>query len=168
MWVSDYGYDETLHAFEKTATKLGVDQIDLLILHQPMPQHFDRTIQAYRALERLLADGRCEPSASATSCRTTSRRCASRPRSCPAINQVELHPYFTQPAVQRANAELGILTQAWSPIGGITFYPAGGRSRRSVIDDGRSVVSPPSRQVARAGHAAMAPTAGPVGDSQVD
>ncbi|HZB43323.1 MAG TPA: aldo/keto reductase [Ilumatobacter sp.] len=51
VWVSDYGYDETLHAFGKSAKKLGVSQIDLLILHQPMPQHFDRTMEAYRALE---------------------------------------------------------------------------------------------------------------------
>lgn len=51
VWVSDYGYDETLHAFEKSAAKLGVAQIDLLILHQPMPQHFERTVEAYRALE---------------------------------------------------------------------------------------------------------------------
>src|SRR5690348_134117 len=43
VWVSDYGYDETLDAFEKSAAKLGVSQIDLLILHQPMPQHFERT-----------------------------------------------------------------------------------------------------------------------------
>jgi len=58
VWVSDYGRDETLHAFDKSAAKLGVEQIDLLILHQPMPQHFDRTVDAYRVLERLLADGR--------------------------------------------------------------------------------------------------------------
>src|SRR6478752_5449825 len=57
VWVSDYGLDETLRAFDKSATKLGVDQIDLLILHQPMPQHFERTIGAYLALERLLAEG---------------------------------------------------------------------------------------------------------------
>lgn len=58
VWVSDYGFDETLHAFEKSAIKLGLEQIDLLILHQPMPQHFERTVAAYHALEQLLADGR--------------------------------------------------------------------------------------------------------------
>src|SRR5437763_9460296 len=57
-WISDYGYDETLHGFEKSAGKLGVDQIDLLILHQPLPSAFDRTLEAYRALETLLADGK--------------------------------------------------------------------------------------------------------------
>src|SRR6476469_2231044 len=58
IWISDYGYDETLHGFEKSAAKLGVDQIDLLILHQALPSDFDKTLQAYRALETLLADGR--------------------------------------------------------------------------------------------------------------
>ena len=58
VWISDYGYDETLHAFEKSARKLGVDQIDLLILHQALPSAFDRTLEAYRALETLLAEGK--------------------------------------------------------------------------------------------------------------
>ena len=54
VWISDYGYDETLHAFEKSTRKLGVDQLDLLILHQALPSAFDRTREAYRALEKLL------------------------------------------------------------------------------------------------------------------
>src|SRR4051794_41124832 len=57
IWISDYGYDETLHGFEKNARKLGVEQIDLLILHQALPS-VDRTLEAYRALEMLLADGK--------------------------------------------------------------------------------------------------------------
>src|SRR5580765_9067068 len=55
IWISDYGYDQTLHGFEKSAAKLGVDQIDLLILHQALPSAFDRTLGAYRALETLPA-----------------------------------------------------------------------------------------------------------------
>ncbi len=58
IWISDYGYDETLHGFEKSAAKLGVEQLDLLILHQALPSAFDRTLEAYRALETLLADGK--------------------------------------------------------------------------------------------------------------
>src|SRR3954451_10394335 len=50
VWVSDYGYEPTLHAFEKSARKLGVEQIDLFILHQAMPSAFDATVQSYRAL----------------------------------------------------------------------------------------------------------------------
>ena len=58
IWISDYGYDETLHGFDKSARKLGVDQIDLLILHQALPSEFEKTLEAYRALETLLADGK--------------------------------------------------------------------------------------------------------------
>ena len=57
MWISDYGYDATLHAFDKSAGKLGLDRIDLLILHQPMPRQFELTTEAYRALETLLDKG---------------------------------------------------------------------------------------------------------------
>ena len=135
VWVSDYGYDQTRHAFDKSAAKLVVSQIDLLILHQPMPQHFDRTIQAYRALERLLADGQVRAIGVSNFMPHHLAALRERTEVVPAVNQVELHPYFTQTAVQRANAELGILTQAWSPIGGITFYPGWGEDRRSVLDD---------------------------------
>ena len=58
IWISDYGYDKTLHGFEKSARKLGVDQIDLLILHQALPSDFEATLEAYRGLETLLADGK--------------------------------------------------------------------------------------------------------------
>jgi 2,5-diketo-D-gluconate reductase A len=71
IWISDYGYEQTLHGFDKSARKLGVDHIDLLLLHQALPSQFEKTLQAYRALETLLADGRCAPSGSATSWSTT-------------------------------------------------------------------------------------------------
>ena len=135
VWVSDYGYDQTLHAFDKSATKLGVDRIDLLILHQPMPQHFERTLEAYRALERLLTDGRVRAIGVSNFMPHHLSALLERSQVIPAVNQVELHPYFRQPAVQAANAEHGILTQAWSPIGGITFYPGWGEDRTSALAD---------------------------------
>jgi hypothetical protein len=58
IWISDYGYDQTLRGFAKSARKLGVDQIDLLVLHQALPSQFDGTLEAYRALDALLADGK--------------------------------------------------------------------------------------------------------------
>ena len=135
VWVSDYGFDQTLHAYEKSATKLGVSQIDLLILHQPMPQHFERTVQAYRALERLLDDGHVRSIGVSNFMPHHLAALREQTTVVPAVNQVELHPYFTQPGVQRADAESGILTQAWSPIGGITFYPGWGENRASVLED---------------------------------
>jgi diketogulonate reductase-like aldo/keto reductase len=128
VWISDYGYDQTLHAFDKSAGKLGVDQIDLLILHQPLPSRFDLTREAYRALETLLADGRVRAIGVSNFMPEHLGALLEQATVIPAVNQVEVHPYFTQPAVQAADATHGILTQAWSPIGGITSYRGTGTS----------------------------------------
>ena len=135
VWVSDYGYDETLHAFEKAARKLGVDQLDLLILHQPAPDRFDKTVAAYRALETLLTDGKVRAIGVSNFKRRHLDDLLGRTEVVPAVNQIELHPYFAQTDVRAADAEQGILTQAWSPIGGITFYPGYGEGRKNVLDD---------------------------------
>ena len=135
VWVSDYGYDQTLHAFEKAIRKLGVDQLDLLILHQPAPDRFDRTVAAYQALETLLTDGKTRAIGVSNFMRHHLDDLLRQTDVVPAVNQIELHPYFAQPDVQKADAEHGILTQAWSPIGGITFYPGWGEGRRNVLED---------------------------------
>jgi len=135
VWVTDYGYDRTLHAFEKATGKLGVSTLDLLILHQPVPTRFDTTIGAYKGLETLLADGKVRAIGISNFMPTHLERLFGETGVVPAVNQVELHPYFAQPGVQKADAEHGILTQAWSPIGGITFYPGWGDQRRSVMED---------------------------------
>lgn len=132
VWISDFGYDETLHAFDKSAAKLGIQQIDLLILHQALPERFDLTLDAYRALERLLADGVVRSIGVSNFMPDHLDRLLADTSVVPAVNQVELHPYFTQPDVQAADDAHGILTQAWSPIGGITFYRDTGTS---VLDD---------------------------------
>lgn len=128
VWISDYGYDETLHAFDKSAGKLGVDQIDLLLLHQPVPTAFDRTVDAYRALETLLAEGRVRAIGVSNFMPEVLANLLERTSVVPAVNQVELHPFFTQPEVQAADASHGVVTQAWSPIGGITSYRGSGVS----------------------------------------
>jgi len=133
IWISDYGYDETLHAFEKSAGKLGVDQIDLLILHQALPSAFGRTLEAYRALETLLADGKVRAIGVSNFMVEHLTTLLDRATVVPAVNQIECHPYFQQRDVQDFGAGLGILTQAWSPIGGITFYRDG--SHGSTLDD---------------------------------
>lgn len=136
VWVTDYGYEHALHAFDKATGKLGVDTLDLLILHQPIPTRFDNTIAAYQALETLLADGRVRAIGVSNFLPLHLDTLLEATTIVPAVNQIELHPYFTQGAVQAANAARGILTQAWSPIGGITFYPGPwGDERRSVMQD---------------------------------
>jgi diketogulonate reductase-like aldo/keto reductase len=133
VWISDYGYDATLHAFDKSAGKLGVDQLDLLILHQALPSRFDLTVEAYRALEQLLADGRVRAIGVSNFMPDHLDDLLKNTSVVPAVNQVEVHPYFSQPDVLAANAAHGILSQAWSPIGGITFYRDG--SGGSTLED---------------------------------
>lgn len=128
VWISDYGYDATLHAFEKSAAKLGVDRLDLLLLHQPLPERFDLTLDAYRALEKLLADGNVRAIGVSNFMPDHLRRLLAETSVSPAVNQIEVHPFFRQTALQRIHAEHGILTQAWSPIGGITSYLGGGKT----------------------------------------
>jgi len=125
IWISDYGYDQTLHGFEKSAGKIGVDQIDLLILHQALPSEFDKTLEAYRALETLLADGKVRAIGVSNFMVDHLTTFLDQINVVPAVNQIEVHPYFAQREVQTFGAEHGILTQAWSPIGGITHYRDG-------------------------------------------
>jgi diketogulonate reductase-like aldo/keto reductase len=132
IWISDYGYDETLHGFEKSAGKLGVVQLDLLLLHQPLSSAFDRTLGAYRALEKLLAEGRVRAIGVSNFMPEHLERLLAETSVAPAVNQIEVHPYFQQATLQRLNTRHGILTQAWSPIGGITFYRGGDKG---TLDD---------------------------------
>src|SRR3954465_1701039 len=101
IWISDYGYDETLHGFEKSAAKLGVEQIDLLILHQALPSEFERTLGAYKALETLLADGKVRAIGVSNFRVQALRELLDRATVVPAVNQIEVHPYFAQREVQR-------------------------------------------------------------------
>jgi len=128
IWISDYGYDSTLHAFDKSAGKLGIDRIDLLLLHQPLPSAFDRTIGAYRALENLLAEGRVRAIGVSNFMPEHLERLLAETTIVPAVNQIEVHPYFQQAALRQLNGQHGIINQAWSPIGGITFYRGNGKS----------------------------------------
>src|SRR5437763_2640435 len=96
IWISDYGYEETLHSFDKSAGKLGVEQIDLLILHQALPSAFDKTVEAYRALERLLADGKARAIGVSNFMVEHLTELLDETTVVPAVNQIEVHPYFQQ------------------------------------------------------------------------
>jgi 2,5-diketo-D-gluconate reductase A len=133
VWITDYGYDETLHAFYKSAGKLGVDQIDLLILHQALPGEFELTIGAYQALEKLLDNGKVRAIGVSNFMPDHLSQLMEATSIVPAVNQVEVHPYFRQSDLLAFNHQHGILSQAWSPIGGITFYRDG--SHGSTLAD---------------------------------
>jgi diketogulonate reductase-like aldo/keto reductase len=132
IWISDYGYDSTLHAFDKSARKLGVERIDLLLLHQPLPSAFDRTLDAYRALEKLLADGKVRAIGVSNFMPAHLERLLGTASVVPAVNQIEVHPYFQQTALRRLHEQRGIRTQAWSPLGGVVSYM--GRKKSTLLD----------------------------------
>lgn len=133
VWISDFGYDETLHAFDKSAGKLGLEQLDLFILHQALPGEFGKTLDAYRALEKLLADGKVRAIGVSNFMESHLTQLLAETSVVPAVNQIEVHPYFRQSGVLAADEANGIVSQAWSPIGGITFYRDG--SHGSTLQD---------------------------------
>src|SRR5947208_3053197 len=87
-----------------------------------------KTVEAYRALEHLLAEGRVPAIGVSNFMPEHLAALLDQSSVVPSVNQVEVHPYFTQPGVQKANAEHSVLTQAWSPMGGITSYRGNGHS----------------------------------------
>ena len=136
VWVSDYGYDEALHAFDVSTRKLRVDYVDLYMLHQPLPQDFDATVNAYRALERLLADGRVRAIGVSNFSPAHLGTVLPRLTVTPAVNQVEVHPYYSQSELRQEHARLGIATQAWSPLGGVYVYrPSDSDGPRNALTD---------------------------------
>jgi 2,5-diketo-D-gluconate reductase A len=166
VWITDYGYDQTLHAFDKSAGKLGIDQIDLLILHQALPGEFDLTIGAYQALETLLGDGKVRAIGVSNFMPDHLSALLAATSVVPAVNQIEVHPYFRQFELLAVNGEHGILSQAWSPIGGITFYRDGSHGstlQDAVIND----IAAAHGKTPAPGDAALAPAAGPPGDPEV-
>src|SRR5262249_35606108 len=125
LWISDYGYDSTLRAFEASLRRLGLDYLDLYLLHWPVPANFDATVASYRAAEKLLADGRVRAIGVSNFNPEHLENLIDDTEVVPALNQVELHPFFTQPDVCHADARYGVLTQSWSPIGGVlSNHPA--------------------------------------------
>jgi diketogulonate reductase-like aldo/keto reductase len=119
LWVADSGYESALRAFDASLRRLGFDSIDLYLLHWPAPTDFDATVGAYQAAEKLLADGRARAIGVSNFQPHHLDDLLRQTEIVPAVNQVELHPYFAEQALREAHARHGIVTQAWAPIGGV-------------------------------------------------
>jgi diketogulonate reductase-like aldo/keto reductase len=124
LWISDYGYESALRAFEASLRRLGLDYVDLYLLHWPTPSDFEATVASYRAAESLLADGRVRAIGVCNFSPKHLEDLMARTEVVPAVNQVELHPFFTQRELREAHARLRIVTQSWSPLGGVNVYAA--------------------------------------------
>jgi diketogulonate reductase-like aldo/keto reductase len=122
LWISDYGYEQALVGFDGCLRRLGFDYIDLFLLHHPVPSDFDGTVAAYKAAEQMLANGCARAIGVSNFSQRHLENLISQTNVRPMLNQVELHPFFTQPELREFHAAKGIVTQAWSPLGGVKRY----------------------------------------------
>lgn len=116
LWNANHGYDAALRAFDQSLEKLGTDYVDLYLIHWPVPEQ-DLYIESWRALEKINADGRARAVGVSNFPAEALERLVKESTKVPAINQIELHPYFSQPAMRQLNEKLGITTEDWSPLG---------------------------------------------------
>jgi diketogulonate reductase-like aldo/keto reductase len=113
---SEQGYDKTMAAFDASMAKLGLDVLDLFLIHWPLPM-FDLYVDTWRAFEKLQADGRIRSIGVSNFEIGHLERLAAETGTVPAVNQVELHPQFPQSELRAYHAEHGIVTESWGPLG---------------------------------------------------
>jgi diketogulonate reductase-like aldo/keto reductase len=131
LWNADQGYEPALSAFDKSLSRLGLDYVDLYLIHWPL-QDDERILRTWDALEAIAESGRAKAIGV----------CNFEPRhlellvgrgGIPAVNQVELHPHLPQQAVRAAAAKHGIAVESWSPLGGTSNSGWGPNSKPNTL-----------------------------------
>ncbi|MFJ6998634.1 aldo/keto reductase [Streptomyces albidoflavus] len=126
LWNSDHGYDAALRAFDSSLEKLGLDHVDLYLIHWPQPAK-DTAVDTYKALEKIYSEGRARAIGVSNFLPEHLERLIDATSVIPAVNQIELHPHLQQRAAREYHDEQGITTEAWSPLGqgkGLLEVPA--------------------------------------------
>ncbi|MEU9122223.1 aldo/keto reductase [Streptomyces sp. NPDC048506] len=116
LWNSDQGYDATLRAFDASLAKLGLEYVDLYLIHWPIPAR-DTYVDTYKAFEKIYADGRAKAIGVSNFTPAHLERLLGETSVVPTVNQIELHPQFQQPEARAFHASHSIATEAWSPLG---------------------------------------------------
>ncbi|MFF7679683.1 aldo/keto reductase [Actinacidiphila glaucinigra] len=115
LWNGDQGYDSTLAAFDASLAKLGLDHVDLYLIHWPTPAR-DLYLDTWRAFEKIHAEGRARAIGVSNFQPAHLQRIIDNSDVVPAVNQVELHPQLQQAELRAFHARHGIATEAWSPL----------------------------------------------------
>ena len=115
VWNADQGRDATLRAIDASLTRLGLDHVDLYLIHWPVPSA-DRYVETWRALEEITADGRARAIGVSNFQPAHLDRLAAETGTVPAVNPVELPPHLAQTELREYHAAHGIVTEAWSPL----------------------------------------------------
>ncbi|OKJ64953.1 oxidoreductase [Streptomyces sp. CB02009] len=125
LWNADQGYDSTLRAFDDSLTKLGLDHVDLYLIHWPTPAR-DLYVDTWRAIETLVADGRVRAAGVSNFQPAHLKRLLDSSDLVPAVNQIELHPALQQRELRELHTAHSIATEAWSPLaqGAVLAEPA--------------------------------------------
>jgi 2,5-diketo-D-gluconate reductase A len=116
VWNSDHGYDTTLRAFDESQKLLGLDVVDLYLIHWPTPKR-NLFVETWKALETLYADGRVRAIGVSNFNVPHLQRLLDETTVVPAVNQIELHPGFPQEELRAFHAQHGVVTESWSPLG---------------------------------------------------
>jgi methylglyoxal/glyoxal reductase len=113
LWNDDQGYDEALRAFDASQERLGLDYVDLYLLHWPVP---GKRLDSWRALERLLAEGRVRSIGVSNFMPRHLDELLAQAQVVPAVNQIEVTPFLQQRDARDASERLGIVVEAYSPL----------------------------------------------------
>jgi 2,5-diketo-D-gluconate reductase A len=116
LWNADQGYDSTLAAFDASMDRLGVDYLDLYLIHWPMPEK-NAFVETFKAFAHLREEGRIRSIGVSNFEPEHLRTVVDATGIVPAVNQIELHPLLQQEELRELHAQLGIATEAWSPLG---------------------------------------------------
>jgi diketogulonate reductase-like aldo/keto reductase len=116
LWNSEQGHDATLRAFDESLARLGLDYVDLYLIHWPVPSK-DLYADTYKAFEKIYADGRAKAIGVSNFLPEHLERLLGETSVVPVLNQIELHPQFQQAEARAFHARHDILTEAWSPLG---------------------------------------------------
>ena len=115
VWNNDQGMENTLCAYEKSLERLGLDYVDLYLIHWPTPE-YDRYVNTYKALEKLYQEGRVRAIGICNFDIVHLERILTECDIKPVLNQIECHPYFTQTEMKDFCAKHDIFVEAWSPL----------------------------------------------------